>query len=87
MQPQTGEARSQVRPFRGRLLDAILAEIALPGGDQGLDLRGGAALGDRDQRDVIGLAARQLADAGDAVTNLFQSGNGIKRQNLNAVPT
>ena len=40
---------AQRRPFVGGFLDPAFAEIALAGGDQRLDLVGGAGLGDGDQ--------------------------------------
>jgi hypothetical protein len=63
-------ARADRRPFAGRFLDAILAEMALPGGRQRLDCLGGAALGDGDQGDVIRLSPRDLAGGGNRLANL-----------------
>ena len=66
------------RPFRLRFLDAILAEIALAGGDQRLDLRGRAALGDSDQGDVTGLAARKLAGSGNRIANFGKAESSVR---------
>ena len=60
-----GISRAKGRPFRLRLLHPVLAEIALAGGDQRRDRFRRLGFGDRDQGDVIGLAAgqrRRLAD-------------------------
>ena len=58
-----------LRPFGLGLLDAILAKIALAGGDQRFDLVCGAALGDGDEGDVRRFAARNLAGRADSVAN------------------
>src|SRR3954451_11893654 len=55
VKPYVGMVREKRRPFLCRLLDAVLAEVALAGSDQGLDLFGRAALADRDQPDVGGI--------------------------------
>lgn len=60
-------------PFRRGLLYAILAEIALAGGDQWLDLIGAPPFGDGDQRDVSGSAASKPGRLGDAGTNFSQA--------------
>ena len=62
-------ALPQRRPLGRGLLDAVLAEIALAGSDQGLDFVGRPPFGDRDQRDFARLAARELAGSGDAVAD------------------
>src|ERR1700722_17123364 len=72
--PVTGDER---RPFGLGLLDAILAEHALPCGDHRLDRLGAEHLRDRDQRDrrrvAPGIAAGRrdlLAHAGDAFRSI-----------------
>ena len=59
VKPKVGMAREQRRPFRLRLLHAVLAEVALAGGDQRLDRLGRVGLADGDQPDVGGIAPRQ----------------------------
>ena len=56
-------ARAQRRPFRLRLLHPVLAEIALPGGDQRLDRLGRLGLGDGDQGDFVRPRARRARAA------------------------
>ena len=48
----------QLRELARGFLDPVLAEMALPGGQRGLDRLGGVGLGDGDQRDRVGRAAR-----------------------------
>jgi len=48
VQADIGMSGADLRPFCIGLLDAAFAEITLPGGDQRLDVPGGAALGDSD---------------------------------------
>jgi hypothetical protein len=75
------------RPFGLSLLDAVFAEIALPGPDQRFDFVHGASLGDGDQADAGRLAPRNFAGRGNAIADSGQPGSGISRQNLKAVPT
>src|SRR5580704_7481265 len=70
----TGDER---RPFGLGLLDTILAEHALAGGDDRLDRLGAEGFGDRDQRDrrgvAPGIAASRrdlLAHRGDALRSI-----------------
>ncbi len=58
-------AREQRRPLRQRLLNAVLAKVALAGSDQRLDLLGWAALADGDKLDFRGIALRKLRRCGD----------------------
>jgi hypothetical protein len=80
-------AFTQRRPFRLRLLDPVLAEIALAGDDEGFDLVGESALGHGDEGNFGELAARNLAGCSNAIADFGQPENGISRQNLKAVPT
>jgi hypothetical protein len=64
---------AKARPFGCRLLHAILAELALAGGNQRLDLIGPPPLGDGDQRDLLRLAASGLARIGNAGANFSQA--------------
>jgi hypothetical protein len=57
------------RPFGGSVLHAILAEFALTGDDQRFDLVRRPAFGNGDQRDVAGLAPRNLAGSGNGRAN------------------
>src|SRR3954465_14819669 len=58
--------RAKLGPFAGRLLDSILAEIALTGRDELLDLLGGAALADGDQLNIRRLTQRERRRLGDS---------------------
>lgn len=49
VQPQVGVARAELRELGGRLLHAVLAEDALPGGERGLDGLDRIGLGDGDE--------------------------------------
>jgi len=62
-------ASADRRPFGQRFLHAVLAEIALAGREQGLDLLGGASLGDGDQGYASRVAPRELADGTNAVSD------------------
>ncbi len=49
VQPNARETFLQIRPFRGGLLHAILAEVDVAGFEQRHDRLGGMSLGDSDQ--------------------------------------
>src|SRR5580704_9013765 len=68
----TGDER---RPFGLGLLDAILAEHALAGGDDRLDRLGAEGFGDRDQRDRRGVAPGIAASRRDL---LAHRGNALR---------
>ena len=78
---------AQRRPLVCGFLYAVLAEIALTCLQQRLDLIRAAALGDRNQGHAIRFTTRDLASLGNAAADFSQSGGGIERQNLKAVPT
>jgi hypothetical protein len=62
-------ALAQRGPLAGRFLHAVLAEYALTGLEQRRDRLARVRLADRDQRDLLHLAPRDLASAGDAFAN------------------
>src|SRR5262249_38150685 len=62
------------RPFRLRLLHAILAEHALAGGDHRLDRIRAERLRNRDERHRAGIAASLAASARDLLANLGEGG-------------
>ena len=68
-----GEPLEQRRPFRERLLDAVLPEVALSSSDQRLDLFSRAPLADSDQLDIGGIALRNRSCPGDSPEDLFAS--------------
>ena len=73
----TGDKR---RPFGLGLLDAILAEHALAGGDHRLDRLGAEGFGDCDQRDRRGVAPGIAAGCRDLLAhggNAFRSIHGF----------
>ena len=61
-----------------RFLDPAFAEVALAGGDQRFDFVRGARLADRDQRDLGGIAARELGRVGDAVEDRLDGGSVMR---------
>ncbi len=67
MKPNLRIAGDQRRPFRQGFLNPALAEIALPGGDQFLDLLGRPRLADGDQADVVRIALGDSSCARDLV--------------------
>src|SRR5437764_5334633 len=71
VKPNVGIAITQCRPFSGCFLDPILAEIALAGADQRLDLFSGAALADRNELNLGWIALRKRRGCGDAVAALL----------------
>ena len=70
MKPDVRMAGQQRGPLGERVLDTILAEVALPCADQRLDFLGGAALADGDQLDVGRVALRELG----SLRNLLEDG-------------
>jgi hypothetical protein len=68
----------QRRPFDLRLLDPVLAEIALAGGNEWFDLVGGTAFADGDQGNSGRFAARYLAGCGDSVADFGKPGSGVR---------
>ena len=87
MQPDARVMFADCRPFGRCLLDTVFGEIALSGGNQGLDGLGGAPLGDGNQRDLPRFTPRDLARGRNRIANFGQFGSRISGQNLKAVPT
>lgn len=75
---ETGVCGLELREFRLRFLDAVLAEGALTGGEGGADRVFVVGLADGDQGYVRRRAARRLGRFGDAGANIGEVGcNGI----------
>ena len=77
VEANVGVSGAQGGPFVVRFLDPALAEVALPGGNQRLDLLDRAALRYRDQRDLGGVAAREPGGASDFGADVSETGCGI----------
>ena len=73
VQAHVGMTGEQRRPFGERFLDPVLAEVPLAGVDQRIDLLGRAALADRDQLDLGGIALGEQGGAGDPVEDMLPS--------------
>ena len=71
VEPEIRIAGKQRRPFSERLLHSALAEVALSGGDERLDLFRRAALADGDQLHVGWVAPRELRRRRDAVEDVL----------------
>jgi hypothetical protein len=76
MEAQVGMTRKQRRPFGERFLNPILAEIALPSGNQHLDLLIRSAFADSDQLDLGRIALCERGRLGDSVEDLLASIGG-----------
>jgi hypothetical protein len=76
VQPDIGVTRQQCRPFGERLLDTVLAKVALAGGDQRLDFRRRATLADRNQLDLRRVAPGKPRRGGDLLVDAAQSFSG-----------
>jgi hypothetical protein len=74
VKPQGRVAFAQRRELLPRLLDAVLAEDRLAGGQRGDHRLGGVCLGDGDQRDFRGVAA---GSAGGGLDSRADSGEAL----------
>ena len=72
VEPDVRMTLAQGRPLGLRLLHPVLAEIALPGGDQLLDRFRRLGLGDGDQGHLVGPPAGRGGGASDAGANALQ---------------
>ncbi len=70
------EALAQGRPLALRLLDVVLAEGPLPGGEDRLDRLGGKGLGHRDEGHILGVAAAVPGRAGDGGADVSPTADG-----------
>src|SRR5690606_16583180 len=68
------KALAQRRPLGLRFLHPVLAEHTLAGLDQRDDRLGGMGLADGDQRDLVALAPRDAAGAGDPLVDRLKQG-------------
>jgi hypothetical protein len=76
VQPDIRVALDQRRPLRQRVLNPVLAEVALASFEQWLNLIGRSALADGDELDIGGITLGQLGSSSDAIQNLLASVGG-----------
>src|SRR3982751_3871668 len=77
VQPDARMTGEQRRPFRKRLLDTALAEVALANGDQRLNLFGAASFADGNQLDISVAAPSDLRGGGNSIEDSDSAVAGI----------
>ena len=84
--PSASGAGAQIRPFRHRLLHAILAEHELAAvADRRPDLVGGKRLGDGDQRDLLRLAIAIARAPRDRLAQRFEPRHRRVRRDIHGL--